>query len=150
MMVGPIVVGVDGSPASALALHWSLAEAKLRGAPLRVVHAWSAPVLVTSAGAVATVDESFRTSLREGGSELVARLLEESGAASAGVEIERVIVEGRPAPTLVREAREAALLVVGSRGHGGFAGLLLGSVSQQCAHHAHCPVVIVPPPDEAE
>jgi len=59
------------------------------------------------------------------------------------VEIERRVVEGRPAAVLVNESQGADLLVVGSRGHGGFAGLLLGSVSQQCAHHAACPVVIV-------
>ena len=61
-----------------------------------------------------------------------------------GVDIERRVVVGAPGAVLVAESREADLLVVGSRGHGGFAGLLLGSVSQQCAHHAACPVVIVP------
>ena len=59
------------------------------------------------------------------------------------MEIERRVVRTRPAAVLVDESRGADLLVVGSRGHGGFAGLLLGSVSQQCAHHAACPVVIV-------
>jgi nucleotide-binding universal stress UspA family protein len=58
------------------------------------------------------------------------------------VEVERRVVEGAPGAVLVAESRDADLLVVGSRGHGGFAQLLLGSVSQQCAHHAECPVVI--------
>jgi nucleotide-binding universal stress UspA family protein len=62
---------------------------------------------------------------------------------SNGVAIERRVAEGAPAAVLVDESRRADLLVVGSRGHGGFTGLLLGSVSQQCAHHASCPVVIV-------
>jgi len=69
--------------------------------------------------------------------------LRESVPETDTVEIERRVVEGRPAAVLVDESQGADLLVVGSRGHGGFAGLLLGSVSQQCAHHAACPVVIV-------
>ena len=76
-------------------------------------------------------------------------LLEKRPARSSegdGVEIERRVVEGAPGAVLVEESRGADLLVVGSRGHGGFAGLLLGSVSQQCAHHAECPVVIVRAP----
>jgi len=61
----------------------------------------------------------------------------------AGIEVQRVVREGRAASGLVDESREAALLVVGSRGHGGFVGLLIGSVSNECAHHSACPVVIV-------
>jgi nucleotide-binding universal stress UspA family protein len=63
----------------------------------------------------------------------------------AGAEVERSAVHGPPAEVLLEAARGAAELVVGTRGHGGFVGLLLGSVSQQCAHHAPCPIVIVPP-----
>ena len=62
-----------------------------------------------------------------------------------GLAVERRIVAGTAAPVLLDQAKDADLLVVGSRGHGGFAGLLLGSVSQQCAHHSTCPVVVVPP-----
>jgi nucleotide-binding universal stress UspA family protein len=74
--------------------------------------------------------------------------LRESIPETDTVEIERRVVQGRAAAALVNESRGADLLVVGSRGHGGFAGLLLGSVSQQCAHHAACPVVIVHPRPE--
>ena len=69
--------------------------------------------------------------------------LQEAIPETGTVEIERRVVEDRPAAALVEESRSADLVVVGSRGHGGFAGLLLGSVSQQVAHHAACPVVIV-------
>jgi nucleotide-binding universal stress UspA family protein len=70
-------------------------------------------------------------------------------AEAEGIEIERQVIEGGAPEVLVAAAVAADLLVVGSRGHGGFAGLLLGSVSQQCAHHAHCPVVIVHAPKPA-
>jgi nucleotide-binding universal stress UspA family protein len=72
------------------------------------------------------------------------RALADAGEPAAGVEVEPVVREGAPARVLLEEADKADLLVVGSRGLGGFRGLLLGSVSQQCSHHAPCPVVIVP------
>jgi nucleotide-binding universal stress UspA family protein len=74
------------------------------------------------------------------------RALEEADGSAGDVEVETVVREGAPAATLLEEAQDAELLVVGSRGLGGFRGLLLGSVGQQCAHHAPCPVVIVPHP----
>ena len=116
-----IVVGVDSSAGAKEALHFALGEAKLRQATLRVVHAWQFGYIGVAG--------------MEGFSPVVPQ--------SNGIEIERHVVEGAPATVLVDESRHADLLVVGSRGHGGFAGLLLGSVSQQCAQHAACPVVIV-------
>jgi nucleotide-binding universal stress UspA family protein len=133
-----IVVGVDGSDESKAALRWAVEEARLRGAAVRVVHAWSLRYAVGPGIAIPafTVEELQRDSEQM----LEAAL---AGVDAAGLEIERVSVEGGAARLLVEAAEDADLLVVGSRGHGGFAGLLLGSVSQQCAHHAPCPVVIV-------
>jgi nucleotide-binding universal stress UspA family protein len=137
---GLIVVGVDGSEPSRAALRWALEEARLRTCAIRVVYAWFAhPVLVPGAPMVAEDWESLRRSAEEFLRELVAQELGEHD----GVEVDAVAPNGAAAEVLVRYARGAELLVVGSRGHGGFAGLLLGSVSQQCVHHAPCPVVIV-------
>ncbi len=136
-----IVVGVDGSPQAMEALRWAIAEAQLRGAALQVVHAWQfpAPGIGPFAG---PYDGELIQALRRDAEELVERALGEAGVPD-GVRVEQTVVEGAAAPTLVEAADDADLLVVGSRGHGGFSGLLLGSVSQQCAQHARCPVVIV-------
>jgi len=138
-----IVVGIDGSRESRETLRWAVAEAKLRGAALRVVHTWSFPYIAAGPGLDPTLDAQVIDDARRNAEELVERELSELGDEAAGVDIERAVVEGAPAPTLIEAARGSDLLVVGSRGHGGFAGLLLGSVSQQCSHHAPCPIVIV-------
>jgi nucleotide-binding universal stress UspA family protein len=137
--VKTIVVGVDGSAEAKEALGWALGEARLRGAALRVVHAWQFPA---TAGFAAAYDGELLNALRDDAEALVDRLLAEVGVPDS-VKVEKAVVEGSAAQVLVEAAADADLLVVGSRGHGGFAGLLLGSVSQQCAHHASCPVVIV-------
>jgi nucleotide-binding universal stress UspA family protein len=120
-----IVVGIDGSEESKDALRFALEEAKLRKVSLRVVHAEH-----HYAG------EEERVNWLDG-------IVREVVGESSGVEIEQSIVDGGAASVLVDAAAGADMLVVGSRGHGGFAGLLLGSVSQQVAHHASCPVAIV-------
>jgi nucleotide-binding universal stress UspA family protein len=142
--MGVIVVGVDYSDEAKAALRFALEEAKLRQAKLRVVHAWQYGYIGTSGleGSLAGLGgdiKEFRDAAETG----LDNTLRESVPETNTVEIERRVVEGRPAATLIAESRGADLLVVGSRGHGGFAGLLLGSVSQQCAQHATCPVVIV-------
>jgi len=136
-----IVVGVDGSEHGNHALDWAIKEASLRRARLRLVAAWHIPVTVYSGpGYVPTVSrESFEELAKETGDAAVKR------AGDAGVKAESVVREGQAAEVLVDEASSADMLVVGSRGHGGFVGLLLGSVSAQCAHHALCPLVIVRP-----
>jgi nucleotide-binding universal stress UspA family protein len=129
---------VDGSEQSKAALRWALEEARLRGASVRVIHAWTIRYAagIGVAYVAGTVDQ-----LRDESERLLASVIDEVG--TEGVDVERAAVEGGAARVLVEAAEGADLLVVGSRGHGGFAGLLLGSVSQQCAHHAPCPVVIV-------
>ena len=138
------MVGVDQSEGARAALRFALEEAKLRRATLRVVHAWQYGYIGATGveGAYPALGGDIKE-LRAGAETALAETLRESIPEADTVEIERRVVEGRPAAVLVDESRGADLLVVGSRGHGGFTGLLLGSVSQQCAHHAACPVVIV-------
>ncbi|GAB2766886.1 universal stress protein [Sinomonas soli] len=131
-----IVVGVDGSPASGKALEWAIEEARLRGGTLRVITAWHYPVLGDAAGAGPDV-EVFRQSAADD----QAALLSVAGGDRSALSAE--VIEGSAVTVLLDAAREADLLVVGSRGHGGFAGLLLGSVSAQLVHHAPCPVLVV-------
>lgn len=138
-----IVVGIDGSPESVQALRWALAEAKLRGAALCVVHTWAYPYIAAGPGLDPGLDADMIDNAETVAKELVRGELDDLGDKTVGVDIECVIVEGAAAPALLDAAEGADLLVVGSRGRGGFTGLLLGSVSQQCAHHASCPVVIV-------
>lgn len=136
-----IVVGVDGSSESREALRWTLEEARLRDATVRAVHAWGNPFLFTP-GFGPPEDFEF-PALHEAAEKLLSSTVAEVAGENPDVEIEEVAGEGPAASVLVEQAKGADLLVVGSRGHGGFVGLLLGSVSQQCAHHAPCPVVIV-------
>jgi nucleotide-binding universal stress UspA family protein len=138
-----IVAGVDQSEGAKAALRFALEEAKLREATLRVVHAWQYGYIgAFGIEANPSLGGDFKQ-LRDAAETALGVTLRESIPETDAVEIERRVVEGRPAAVLVDESHGADLLVVGSRGHGGFTGLLLGSVSQQCAHHAACPVVIV-------
>jgi nucleotide-binding universal stress UspA family protein len=138
-----IVVGVDGSEGALDALRYAVREAKRKGARLRVVAVWHVPpAAYGGVGFVPPYDP--RVAFKDGVAESLDRAVESLGEEADGIEVERVLVEGHAAKVLLDAAREADLLVVGSRGLGGFTGLLLGSVSQECAHHAPCPIVIVP------
>lgn len=137
-----IVVGVDGSANSIEALRWSYEEAARRGAVIEVVHAWHHPYVAELGGVGAYALAS--TDLEQAAKEVMAQVLTDAGPVPDGVKIEPLLALGSPAEELLKRTADADLLVVGARGHGGFTGLLLGSVSQQCSHHAHCPVVIVP------
>lgn len=139
-----IVVGVDHSAGAKEALRFAFEEAHLRQATLRAVHAWQFGYIGATGmeGALPAVGGELHD-FRDAAAAALGATLREAIPDAGHVEVERLVVEGAPAAVLVEESRGADLLVVGSRGHGGFAQLLLGSVSQQCAHHAECPVVIV-------
>lgn len=136
-----IVVGVDGSAASVDALRWALREAALRGAAVQVVHSWLPPTL--AAKAPMAWDAEYLSLFRRDAETVVEDALDAVGEVPDGVVVEKAVIEGPAAQTLVEAAADASLLVVGSRGRGGFAELLLGSVSHHCVHHASCPVVVV-------
>lgn len=142
-----IVVGIDGSEGAKHALEWAAAEARLRNAPLTVLLAWQFPSGFYAGAGWSGITPELREDLRK----LAEHRLEEACAAAGPaldkVEVNRIAVEGLPAHVLIEAAANADLLVVGTRGHGGFVGLLLGSVSQQCTHHSPCPLVIVPSPE---
>jgi nucleotide-binding universal stress UspA family protein len=135
-----IVVGVDGSAGSQRALRWALDEARRRNASVDVVHAWHAPYILPSPMAPVVTYEY--DPIQKTAEEVLSRSLRD--ADTEGLEVRDVLVCDSAAAALLDAAKDADLLVVGSRGRGGFAGLLLGSVSQSVAHHATCPVVVVP------
>ena len=133
-----IVVGVDGSTASVRALRWALGQARATGAMVEAVIAWEVP---TSYGVGPTVVDG--EDLAGVAEQSLAAAVDEVSAAHPGVPVQRRVLRGNPAAVLVEQARNADLLVVGSHGHGGFVGALLGSVSHRCVQHAACPVVVV-------
>jgi nucleotide-binding universal stress UspA family protein len=141
-----IVVGVDRSASAKAALRFALEEARLREARVRVVHAWQLRPPYGRSVAVEGVPLVLSANLdglnRAAAAELDA-IVAEAAPGAGGFGIEKRVEQGDPATVLLDQSHDAELLVVGSRGHGGFASLLLGSVSQVCAQHAACPVVIV-------
>ena len=143
-----ILVGIDGSDHSKLALEWAMKEAAIRHTPLTVIIVH--PVIAGFSGrpvAYPTDDglvDQARTSAREEVDKALARL---AGAGPETVTVEAV--SGFPSEVLIDASRDADILVVGSRGSGGFGRLLLGSVSSQVAHHAYCPVVVIPSEDRS-
>ncbi|MGD0321176.1 MAG: universal stress protein [Acidimicrobiales bacterium] len=133
-----IVVGVDGSASSKEALKWAARQAELTGAWLVVVTTWR---YHTSLGWVAPYPADFDPEA-DARHALDANIEEVLGP-SPSVEVRTEVVEGHPALVLVETSKGADLLVVGSRGYGGFTGMLLGSVSEHCVTHAHCPVLVM-------
>lgn len=136
---GRLVVGVDGSPASEQALRWAVGQGRLTGQPVHAYISWEFPLafgadVLTSFDWEGSSTSILRTTMEKG--------LDETGAA----QVTRHVVRGHPVRVLLEASAHADLLIVGSRGHGGFAGMLLGSVSQQVTAHARCPVVVVHAP----
>ncbi len=155
-----IIVGLDGSAASIRALRWALQQAQLfGGARVTVIHAYR---LAEMRGAYA-YSESYlpagalerrteqehalraeeETRAHEWAERLIAEAVDAEGGEPEGTVIDLVVVTSDPARALLERSAGADLLVLGSRGLGGFQGLLVGSVSQKCLHHAHCPVVVI-------
>ena len=137
-----IVVGVDGSPGSQVAVEFAAREAAAHGAMVRLVSAWEVPPTVLSSGGVPLdIYDSFEAEAREMLADAAARVRELEPA----VDVEQRVVEGHAGNKLVDESETADLVVIGRRGHGGVTEFLLGSISHQVADHARCAVVIVPP-----
>ena len=137
---GVVVVGTDGSEHAERALEWAAAEAARRGASVRIVTAWHVPAMVYAGGYAPMVAPSVDEAGKQAAEEVAEAAAEK--LRGSGLEVEVSVCHAQAADALIEEAEDADLLVVGSRGHGGFTGLLLGSVGQ-CAHHAPCPTVIV-------
>jgi nucleotide-binding universal stress UspA family protein len=133
-----IVVGVDGSEPSLEALRWAARQARMTGAKLQVVTTWE---VSTGTGWVPTFPVDYDPEV------LAGKTLDEAVTATLGpdpdIAVERIVKEGHAAPVLLATARDADLLVVGSHGHGAFAGMLLGSVPEHLMRHAPCAVVVV-------
>ena len=141
-MSARVVVGIDGSPEAETALRFAADEAAKRGLPLRIVCAWEAPAgTYIGEGFAPTADGIVEA---EHHADDVLRAALERLAGGAAIETEALAVEGSPAQVLIEQSRDAALLVVGSRGRGAAAGLLRGSVSQKLTQHAPCPLAVVP------
>lgn len=141
-----IVVGVDGSESSVRALSWAVGQAAREGATVEAIHSWHIPYASSGLGGMPFDVEMLADGARAVLDEVVGRV----DASALAEPIVATLAEGSAASRLIEASADADLVVVGSRGHGGFVGLLLGSVSQQVASHARCPVVIVPADAEAE
>jgi nucleotide-binding universal stress UspA family protein len=134
-----ILVGVDGSPSSRTALTWAAAEAADHQADLVVLNVWEA----TLPPPVGSVPQSGVPDPSGLATENLIQVIKEVLGEEPSVLVQPVVKPGNPAEVLIEESTDAALLVVGTRGRGGFAGLVLGSVSQHVAAYAKCPVAVV-------
>lgn len=136
---GRIVVGVDGSEESKDALAWAARQAELTGATLQAVMTWNIPTAAYTAFGPVLTDYDFGAQADRTLHDTLREVLGEH----PGLQVSTEVVESHPAPKLLEAAEGADLLVVGSRGHGKFSGMLLGSVSEHCVSHSPCPVVVV-------
>ncbi len=133
-----IVVGIDGSPTSVAALEWAVHQAELTGSALEAVTTWEWP---TNYGWAFPFPSDYDPAVDA--EKMLAGVVEPFRSGHPDLPIRSRVIEGHPAPVLVEASRGADLLVVGSRGHGEFAGMLIGSVSEHCVTNAHCPVLVL-------
>ena len=139
-----ITVGIDGSAHSARALEWAIKEAAIRHAPVTVLTVHTVPMSPwTGNPYTLPADADDVQKAEQAAEELTLKVTSQLGSAKPSSVTVRAI-SGFPAQALIEASRTADLLVVGSRGAGGFAQLMIGSVSSQVVHHAHCPVVVIP------
>jgi nucleotide-binding universal stress UspA family protein len=134
-----VVVGVDGSAGSRVALEWAVTEARLRQGHVTAVTAWESPAVTAGMEGVIWDPASFETAARNEQARMLQRVQ------AGDIAITGLVIAGAPAAVLLESSQDADLLVVGSRGLGGFNSLLLGSVSTQLVHHAKRPVLVVRP-----
>jgi nucleotide-binding universal stress UspA family protein len=134
---GRIVVGFDSSASSLDALSWAVRQAELTAVGIEIVACWASP---SSYGWPVPIPDDFdpESDIRR----TLDVVLAPVRAAHPNVSIDARVLRGHPAPTLVEASKGADLLVVGNRGHGEFVGMVIGSVSEYCAAHAHCPVLV--------
>jgi nucleotide-binding universal stress UspA family protein len=137
-----IVVGVDGSPSSRTALRWAVRQANLTNGTVDAVMAWEIPIVLQSY-AMAPIYVEQDGSFEENAKKTIEAVISEEVEPADSQRVRSLVINGHPAQVLLDIAAGADLLVVGSRGHGKFAEALLGSVSQNCVHHASCPVLIM-------
>jgi nucleotide-binding universal stress UspA family protein len=137
MSNGKIYIGVDGSPSSQRALRWAARQAELTGDELHAVIAWRFPDVYAWTPVNDEIDWAANAK------EALEQAISEALDPAIAERVQRHVVQGYPARVLLEAAVDADLLVVGSRGHGGFTGMLLGSVSQHAVTHARYPVVVI-------
>jgi nucleotide-binding universal stress UspA family protein len=142
----PILVGFDGSEPSRSALNWAMRVAQARGNSVVAISTYAIPAIAMSAPGF-SLEPANVQELADYTRDTVAGAVSHASAGHPAVKVEARVVEGPAAEVLIDASQRASLLVVGSRGHGGFVGLLLGSVSQRCVTHAHCPVMVMRPYD---
>jgi nucleotide-binding universal stress UspA family protein len=132
-----VVVGIDGSDASLEALEWAARQAELTGANLEIVMTWDWPMTY---GWAVPIPEGYDP--EQDVQKALEKVQADLGVKHPDIEIAARVLRGHPAQLLVEESKGADLLVVGSRGHGEFVGMVIGSVSEYCATNAHCPVLV--------
>ena len=140
---GVVVAGVDGSAESIAALSWASHYAEATGGTLRAVLAWHYPAAAGLAPVGVAPEAVREESERVMGAQLADAIGKAIPDAAVAAAVEAKLAYGHPAEVLIDESRNAGLLVVGSRGHGAFTGMLTGSVSVHCVNHAECTVVVV-------